>query len=222
MFRLSSVLIYFFSNHAITRDPIQLLALPVSRPCVLAGDSKLGSNVRTNVEYARLHIPLEELYKVQEILDSRDGPEGSEFLCKWLGFEDEDNTWEPIENVNHFTVFANYINEKTVIALSAASTKEPQTYKQALSSDDAPKWTEAINAELKSLHTHDTWEVINPKSLPHNQRPIRNKWVFKIKRDLDGQPQHYKAWLVVKDFKQRYGIDYNETYAPVAKIATQR
>ncbi|TPX52369.1 DNA-directed DNA polymerase, partial [Powellomyces hirtus] len=43
-----------------------------------------------------------------------------------------------------------------------------------------------------------------------------------IKRDLNGQPQRYKARLVVKGFEQRYGIDYNETYAPVAKIATQR
>ncbi|TPX52455.1 DNA-directed DNA polymerase, partial [Powellomyces hirtus] len=160
------------------------------------------------LELAKAYIPPEELYEVQEILDSRDGPEGPEFLCKWLGFKDEDNTWEPIENVNHLTVFADYINEKTAIALSAASTKEPQTYKQALSSDDAPKWTEAINAELKSLHTHDTWEVIDPKTLPHNQRPIRTKWVFKIKQDLDG-------------FEHRYSIDYNKTYAPVAKIATQ-
>ncbi|TPX52123.1 DNA-directed DNA polymerase, partial [Powellomyces hirtus] len=167
------------------------------------------------LELAKDYIPPEELYEVEEILDSRDGPEGPEFLCKW-------HTWEPIKNVNHLTVFANYINEKTAIALSAASTKEPQTYKQALSSDDAPKWTEAINAELKSLHTNETWEVINPKSLPHNQRPIRTKWVFKIKRDLNGQPQRYKARLIVKGFKQRYGIDYNETYAPVAKIATQR
>ncbi|TPX52896.1 DNA-directed DNA polymerase [Powellomyces hirtus] len=178
-------------------------------------------DVTSTLDLAKHYIPPEELYEVEEILDSRDGPEGPEFLCKWLGFEDKDNTWEPIENVNHLTVFANYINEKTAIALLAASIEESQTYKQALSSDDAPKWTKAINAELRSLHTHDTWCVINPKSLPHNQRPIRTKWIFKIKRDLDGQPQGYKARLVVKGFKQCYGIDYNKTYILFAKIATQ-
>ncbi|TPX52797.1 DNA-directed DNA polymerase [Powellomyces hirtus] len=174
------------------------------------------------LELANDYIPPKELYEVEEILDSHDGPEGPEFLCKWLGFEDKDNTWKPIKNVNHSTVFVNYINKKTAIALLEASTKEPQTYNQALSSDYAPKWTKAINAKVKSLHTNDTWEVINPKSLPHNQRPIRTKWVFKIKQDLNGQPQHYKARLVVKGFEQRYGIDYNETYALVAKIATHR
>ncbi|TPX52751.1 hypothetical protein PhCBS80983_g06455 [Powellomyces hirtus] len=78
------------------------------------------------LKQANDYIPPEELYEVQEILDSRDGPEGPEFLCKWLGFKDKDNTWEPIENVNHLTVFANYINEKTAIALWLQVPKNPR------------------------------------------------------------------------------------------------
>ncbi|TPX52208.1 hypothetical protein PhCBS80983_g06504 [Powellomyces hirtus] len=147
------------------------------------------------------YIPSKELYKVQEILDSCKCPEGPKFLCKWLGFEDEDNTWERIKTFNHLTAFANCINKKTAIALLATSTKDPQTYKQALPSNDMPKWTEAINNGLKSLHTHNTWEVPNPKTLPHDQWPIRTKWVSKIKRNLDGHPQPYNAWLVMESLK---------------------
>ncbi|TPX52911.1 DNA-directed DNA polymerase [Powellomyces hirtus] len=182
--------------HLVKRKQVSELA-PCTTRLKLIGYKFDGAYRSSALKLAKDYIPPEELYKVQEILDSRDSPEGPEFLCKWLALEDGDNTWEPLESVNHLT-------------------------KQVLSSDDAPKWTEAINVELQSLHTHDTWEVIDPKTLPHNQRPICTKWVFKIKRDLDGQPQRYKARLVVKGFEQRYGIDYNKTYAPVATIATQR
>ena len=117
------------------------------------------------IKLAKNYDPPEELYKVEEILDARDAPEGPEYLCKWLGFEDDENTWEPADNVKHLTVFSEYIHEKTATALSAMSSDEPPTYKKALASDDAPKWIEAINAELKSLHANNTWEMVDPKTL---------------------------------------------------------
>ncbi|TPX54248.1 DNA-directed DNA polymerase [Powellomyces hirtus] len=145
------------------------------------------------------HIISKKLYEVKEILNSCDGPEGTKFLCKWKGFKDCDNTWEIIKNVNHLMIFANYINKPMMIA-----------------------WTEAIHAKLKSRYNNETWEVINPNTLPHNQRPICTKWVFEIKQDLHGISQQYEFRLPLKGFKQRYGINYNKTYTPVAKIATQR
>lgn len=55
-----------------------------------------------------------------------------------------------------------------------------------------------------------------------DHKPLKTKWVFRIKPNEDGKPSKYKARLVVKGFLQKYGIDYEETFAPVAKLTTIR
>lgn len=103
-----------------------------------------------------------------------------------------------------------YIAER--MAFSAYS--EPQSYEQALTLPDAEKWKEAINEEMKSLIQNKTWHLVD---LPKNRRAISNRWVFKIKTKPNGDVDRYKARLVVKGFTQKYGIDYQETFSPVAK-----
>jgi len=93
---------------------------------------------------------------------------------------------------------------------------EPTTYAQACQN---PKWVAAMQAELTALEDNHTWSLV---PLPPGQRPIGCKWVFKLKYHSDGTLERYKARLVAKGFTQREGIDYKETFAPVAKLLTVR
>jgi hypothetical protein len=97
--------------------------------------------------------------------------------------------------------------------------KEPRTFKEAVASPHADYWVEAMNEELASLRTHNTYTLVR---VPPGVIPIPCKWVYNIKRGIGGAFSRFKARLVIKGFAQQEGIDFNETYAPVSKHATFR
>lgn len=76
-----------------------------------------------------------------------------------------------------------------------------------------------MKAEIRSLEENETWELTE---LPPGRKAIRSKWIFKTKRDADGQIERYKARFVVKGCSQRPGIDYTEVYSPVVRYSTVR
>jgi Reverse transcriptase (RNA-dependent DNA polymerase)/gag-polypeptide of LTR copia-type/GAG-pre-integrase domain len=93
------------------------------------------------------------------------------------------------------------------------------SYQEALRRPDWPKWKEAINKELDSLKNTGTYELV--KRTPEIN-VVDSKWVLRIKKNSAGEIEKYKARLVARGFTQIYGVDYYETYAPVARLSSFR
>lgn len=93
---------------------------------------------------------------------------------------------------------------------------EPTSVDEALRDK---RWVAAMDSEHQVLMKNKTWHLVPPSK---GKNIIDCKWVYKIKRKADGTIDRYKACLVAKGFKQRYGIDYEDTISPVVKAATIR
>lgn len=94
--------------------------------------------------------------------------------------------------------------------------EDPVCFEQAVE-DEA--WKAAIDREIDSIEKNKTWHLTD---LPPGHTPIDLKWVFKLKKDQHGMVIKHKARLVAKGYVQRYGIDYDEVFAPVTRLETVR
>jgi hypothetical protein len=93
---------------------------------------------------------------------------------------------------------------------STSNVIEPMSFDEANEHDE---WKNATEEEYESIMKINTWELTK---LSKHKNLIRCKWIYKPKFKLDGSIDNYKARLVEKDYSQTKGIDYVETFAPVA------
>ncbi|RVX08124.1 Retrovirus-related Pol polyprotein from transposon RE2 [Vitis vinifera] len=131
-------------------------------------------------------------------------------------------TYEPELSTKVEYPMSNYVsthrlsesNKSFVNQLSTVSI--PNSVQEALAD---PRWKAAMNEEMKSLQKNETWELVE---CPLGKKPVGCRWIYTVKYKADGSIERFKARLVAKGYTQTYGIDYTETFAPVAKINTIR
>ena len=92
----------------------------------------------------------------------------------------------------------------------------PKTVQEALK---VPAWKQAMEEEIRALESNGTWILTE---LPNEKKLMGCKWIFTVKYKANGSIERFKVRLVAKGFTQSYEIDYQETFAPVAKFNTVR
>ncbi|GJW97524.1 retrovirus-related pol polyprotein from transposon TNT 1-94 [Tanacetum coccineum] len=124
----------------------------------------------------------------------------------------------PLENVignlNQRTLRSQAQNQSNFFCF--ISTIEPKNVNEALGDES---WIVAMQEELNQFVANDVWELV-PQ--PRNMTIIGTKWVFRNKLDENGIVSRNKARLVAQGYNQQEGIDYDETYAPVARLESIR
>ena len=94
---------------------------------------------------------------------------------------------------------------------------ERETFQEVQTHKDNKLWFKAMQEEMSSLQKYDNYELVN---LPKDRKALKNKWVLKLIKDGNDNLLKYKARLVVKGFRQKQGIDFDEIFSPVVKLTS--
>lgn len=129
-----------------------------------------------------------------------------------------DETYDVSEPPRRFRLINDIYNETEAEELAdellLAGIDEPVCYNQAINEQH---WKEAMDCEIEAIERNKTWELTD---LPSGHRAIDLKWVYKVKRDINGEVLKHKARLVAKGYVQKFGIDFEEVFAPVTRLET--
>ena len=116
--------------------------------------------------------------------------------------------------ISKFLAYSHLSKPMQALVSHLSKMETPNNVEEALQNSD---WKAAVFDEMNALNKNGMWEIVNQ---PIGKSPVGCKWVFTVKYKVDDTIESYKARLVAKGYTQTYKIDYQETFAPVAKINT--
>jgi hypothetical protein len=102
-----------------------------------------------------------------------------------------------------------------VLSVMLTDQDKPATYTEVMKGPESEKWLKAMKSEIRSMYDNQVWTLVD---IPSDRKAVENKWIFKKKTDKDSNVTVYKARLVAKSFRQIQGVDYDETFSPVAML----
>ena len=122
-------------------------------------------------------------------------------------------TTEPRRSTRARSTLERYDNP--VLEVMLLDHGKPMNYEEAVMSLDSDRWLEVMKSEIGSMYENKVWTL---GDLSDDRQAIKNKWIFKRKTYFDRSVTIYKARLVAKGFRQVQGVDYDETFSPVAML----
>ena len=227
--------VYWLGKHSISiecsvKSAAQEILIPVAKPLALEGerteeseckkedelpnvdkpeqdnDVETHQDVPANAREQRIRKPSRYVKEIQDgTIHTHHMPSLRNLLPKGMSLPQTDHPTQ--------------IKHALVSAVIEAEGYDPATLKDARQRSDWAKWEDAIHKELSSLKAAKTWILVER---PKDRNVVGSKWVLRLKRDSEGKVEKHKARVVAKGFTQVEGIDYYETFAPVARLASIR
>ena len=114
-------------------------------------------------------------------------------------------------NIRGFAKAAIFVNPYNIVT--------PKSYEESMAGSQSKEWYAAYKSEYDSQIARSTFTIT---TLPYNHKTIEGKWIFKLKENLDGSIERYKARWVAKRYRQVQSCDYEKTYAPVVCSNTSK
>ncbi|GKV47717.1 hypothetical protein SLEP1_g54586 [Rubroshorea leprosula] len=121
-------------------------------------------------------------------------------IFSYTEFSNKEKPWEQVYDLDTYALLV----------------AEPTCYDEAYGKQE---WENSMKEEIDSIEKNNTWELVDK---PEGKTPIGVKWVYRVKYKAYGSVQKYKARLVAKGYVQKHGIDFLETFSPVARFETVR
>ncbi|GKB70305.1 ribonuclease H-like domain-containing protein, partial [Tanacetum coccineum] len=148
---------------------------------------------------------------VNETVSQRRSGRTSKLPTKLFDFVLDDKVKYGIDRVVNYSKLR---KENYCFALNLNKTFEPKTFHEACNKKER---VSVMNSEMEAINRNETPEITQ---LHRGRKLIGCKWIYKVKYKSNGDIERYKARLVAKGFNQKEGVDYDETFPPVAKIVT--